>query len=317
MNDAIGSAAISAAGSLVGTAVDAIMGQNVNASKKVMDHQFYLNKQMWDLNNEYNLPTNQVERLKAAGLNPNLVYGNGANTVSPLPSGVGTSGLRAHTGFSNVAAAGINTYLQSKLNDSTIKVNDAAASAHEADAANKRADLPGHQAEAISKVVKSDVDEATKQDLINKIKNDTEASYENVVQQREKTLSMQNENSLFDFQKELLFYTLQNAKEGVNLTRQQINTEIAKASSLFKEAQKLQSDYDLNQKRIKEINDELSRKPDANSEKRLRELKMMHEENIKHIERDSKELQLEVDKDSYAADVIYRYFPMLKSAVIF
>lgn len=36
------------------------------------------NRQMWDLQNEYNLPTNQMNRLRAAGLNPNLIYGNGA-----------------------------------------------------------------------------------------------------------------------------------------------------------------------------------------------------------------------------------------------
>ena len=47
-------------------------------SKSLMNHQFKLNKDMFDYTNEYNLPVNQMERLKQAGLNPNLIYGNGS-----------------------------------------------------------------------------------------------------------------------------------------------------------------------------------------------------------------------------------------------
>jgi len=42
----------------------------------------------WNMQNEYNSPLQQMERLKAAGLNPNLVYGNGATAQS-------TQGVRA------------------------------------------------------------------------------------------------------------------------------------------------------------------------------------------------------------------------------
>lgn len=34
------------------------------------------NREMWELQNQYNLPENQMKRLRAAGLNPNLIYGN-------------------------------------------------------------------------------------------------------------------------------------------------------------------------------------------------------------------------------------------------
>ena len=46
------------------------------------------NLQQWERENEYNNPLNQMARLKAAGLNPNLVYGNGAaqSTAAPSPS---------------------------------------------------------------------------------------------------------------------------------------------------------------------------------------------------------------------------------------
>lgn len=48
-------------------------------------------EKMWNLNNQYNTPANQIARLKAAGLNPNLMYGQGTvgNSSSPA-SGVAT-----------------------------------------------------------------------------------------------------------------------------------------------------------------------------------------------------------------------------------
>ena len=41
---------------------------------------------MWNMNNAYNDPSAQMERLKQAGLNPNLVYGGGATTTASAPS---------------------------------------------------------------------------------------------------------------------------------------------------------------------------------------------------------------------------------------
>ena len=37
------------------------------------------------MNNAYNDPSAQMERLKQAGLNPNLVYGGGATTTASAP----------------------------------------------------------------------------------------------------------------------------------------------------------------------------------------------------------------------------------------
>lgn len=50
------------------------------------------NLQQWERENEYNNPLNQMQRLKAAGLNPNLVYGNGAGQSTAAPSPQLTSG---------------------------------------------------------------------------------------------------------------------------------------------------------------------------------------------------------------------------------
>ena len=50
------------------------------------------NLQQWERSNEYNNPLNQVARLKNAGLNPNLVYGNGAGQSVAAPNPQMTSG---------------------------------------------------------------------------------------------------------------------------------------------------------------------------------------------------------------------------------
>lgn len=91
-------------GSLVGAA-----SQNVNINKSIKaqqeenqknrDYNLQLakmqnewNLQQWERENEYNNPLNQMARLKAAGLNPNLVYGNGAGQTTSAPSPNLTSG---------------------------------------------------------------------------------------------------------------------------------------------------------------------------------------------------------------------------------
>lgn len=94
--------------SLYNAANSAISVSNAVNSKKMQRETNRLNKQMfdeqlawnrkqwedtnaynlklWEMQNEYNTPYNQMQRLKAAGLNPNLVYGSGATTLATSPS---------------------------------------------------------------------------------------------------------------------------------------------------------------------------------------------------------------------------------------
>lgn len=56
-----------------------IQNQRQQAHNRDMAQLSYLyNLDMWNRQNEYNLPANQMERLKDAGLNPHLVYGGGS-----------------------------------------------------------------------------------------------------------------------------------------------------------------------------------------------------------------------------------------------
>lgn len=52
--------------------------QNKKAATRAYERELH----MWNLNNEYNTPAAQVQRLKDAGLNPALVYGTGASVAT-------------------------------------------------------------------------------------------------------------------------------------------------------------------------------------------------------------------------------------------
>lgn len=99
-NAGTGAAVGAAAGSVVpgiGTAIGAGVGalggvvsslfQN-RSQKKQQDKAFSHDKEMWNLANHYNSPEMQMQRLEAAGLNKNLVYGKGTvagNTSTQTP----------------------------------------------------------------------------------------------------------------------------------------------------------------------------------------------------------------------------------------
>lgn len=53
-----------------------------------------LNMRSWRKQNEYNLPSAQMQRLKDAGLNPNLVYGKGTSTLASQPSATSVGDFR-------------------------------------------------------------------------------------------------------------------------------------------------------------------------------------------------------------------------------
>lgn len=61
---------------------------NYRANQWANAENFNNNVKLWKMNNDYNTPAMQMERLKEAGLNPNLVYGSGsvAGNTSSQPS---------------------------------------------------------------------------------------------------------------------------------------------------------------------------------------------------------------------------------------
>lgn len=71
-------AAITAGAGLLGSAFGIGSGRRqYRRNKKLMKYEHSLNKKMFDYQNAYNTPSMQMQRLKDAGLNPALMYGQG------------------------------------------------------------------------------------------------------------------------------------------------------------------------------------------------------------------------------------------------
>lgn len=70
---------------------------------------------MWNMNNAYNDPSAQMERLKQAGLNPNMVYGGGATTTASAPSAPQASSTTAQRFQGVDALPAISMYMDVKM----------------------------------------------------------------------------------------------------------------------------------------------------------------------------------------------------------
>lgn len=72
----IGSGVISAGANLLSNVI------TNRANERMQQKQNAWNLEMWNRNNEYNSPAAQMQRLQAAGLNPDLMYGQNAGDAS-------------------------------------------------------------------------------------------------------------------------------------------------------------------------------------------------------------------------------------------
>ena len=80
---AAGLAGAAVAAPVAGTLLSGLFGnyqtrKRNEAERSLAEYQNAWNLEQWNRENYYNAPTAQMARLKAAGLNPNLVYGSGA-----------------------------------------------------------------------------------------------------------------------------------------------------------------------------------------------------------------------------------------------
>lgn len=148
---ALAVAGIGAASRLAGGAISAGSSKRSQArayeyNKSLMDYQNRINLQNWQLENAYNSPSAQMQRYRAAGLNPNLVAGDIGGSVgvagdigSVSPSGASPSEFAYGRDFGQ-ALAGIgddlNNYYVNKqrVADTQAKVASTGVLNHQADA---------------------------------------------------------------------------------------------------------------------------------------------------------------------------------------
>lgn len=100
---------ISAIGGLIGQnignkkALQAVRETN-QANRELAEYSYSKDLEMWNRQNDYNTPYNQMQRLKDAGLNPNLMYGQGnTGNASNMPS-YDAPRMEAYTDFGDFGA---------------------------------------------------------------------------------------------------------------------------------------------------------------------------------------------------------------------
>lgn len=102
------------------------------------------NERMWHMYNEYNTPANQIKRLKEAGLNPNLLYGNPSQGTSSAPA-QGTTPSHAEAfqslGFGDMISNAQQLMMQKKANDAQIKLMNSQAEQMDVETQLKKKDL--------------------------------------------------------------------------------------------------------------------------------------------------------------------------------
>lgn len=112
---------ITAAANLAGVGATAAAQGKMNRKSRRWNEKMYAWQRNdaltdWRMQNEYNSPMAQMARLSEAGLNPNLVYGNGAEAMSS--SGPRSSSVEGYSpkapDFSGVGAA-VGGYLDSQV----------------------------------------------------------------------------------------------------------------------------------------------------------------------------------------------------------
>ena len=131
--------------SVIGNIGSSMINASLQANQNEYNH--YLAKEQnqenrinWYNAMGYNAPINQVERLKSAGLNPALMYGNGLENVAPsAPDMVSSQGVAPNIGspFANLARDMQNQ----QLVDSQVRLNDSAAQRNLADAGLKEVQI--------------------------------------------------------------------------------------------------------------------------------------------------------------------------------
>lgn len=88
-------------------------------NEKMYQMQRQHSLQDWAMQNEYNSPSAQMKRLKMAGLNPNLVYGKGADNVSGMVRSTDVKGWNPQAPEFNLGST-MSQYYDVRMRDAQI-----------------------------------------------------------------------------------------------------------------------------------------------------------------------------------------------------
>lgn len=99
---------------LIALGVGTALGGVLSGAGKGPKRQFKYSKKLFDYQAAYNHPVQQMARLKEAGLNPNLVYGEGTKGATGQQSGMDGVDFSQGPDYGEAISSGISTYMNVK-----------------------------------------------------------------------------------------------------------------------------------------------------------------------------------------------------------
>lgn len=248
---------------LVGTAVNAVgnlIGQksandaNVQAvretnqaNRELAQYNWEQQIRMWNEQNRYNAPSAQMSRLKEAGLNPHLVYGNGVtgNTSGQAPTpqlaqmeAPRVEALRYGDAFQGVGDSIATHFRSQELKNQTELANSQVA----AQSVENRLKL----AQMISEFSRNrglEIDNRTKQDLQKYILKGAEQSL----------IKQQNENYMFDTRMAREQLELEVSRNNLWMSKAQVAQVIKSTELIGANIARAYSDISLNNSKRRQI----------------------------------------------------------------
>lgn len=125
LSSIIGGALISGLGGLLGNAMTGYSQHETNQTNlRIARETNAQNYKLWQENNAYNTPSAQMARLKAAGLNPNQIYGNISSGNSSSPATAQGAVMKSAKFGDFGSNAAVMSYLQGQMQKSTISLQD-------------------------------------------------------------------------------------------------------------------------------------------------------------------------------------------------
>lgn len=188
------------------------------ANRRLTERQYQMAQEFWRMNNEYNIPSNQMQRLKDAGLNPNLVYGNGTvvGNSSSMPSVPNAIPQQAFTGNKNELSPLGDSFSGLVGSISQLETMSTQRELIKKDIEGKGADIDLRKSQKVH------------QDIENEILGNNAVAEGKMSQARLDHIEKQNRN--LDSENDL--------------TRQRINNELINANIMAEEAEKLTAEID-------------------------------------------------------------------------
>lgn len=125
MDPIIGGALVSGLGGLLGNFATGASTKDTNKTNlQIARETNEANYRLWQENNAYNTPAAQMSRLRAAGLNPNMVYGQISSGNSSSPATAQGAVMKSAKFGDFGTSAAVMSYLQGQMQKSTISLQD-------------------------------------------------------------------------------------------------------------------------------------------------------------------------------------------------